>query len=63
MKIAILLCLSLTSCMYDGRRWEWRAVDVEVRCPGGRVEQEKRITDVVLGRTRNTTIKTNTCLD
>jgi len=63
MRMAILLCLTLTGCMVDGRRWEWRAVDVEVRCPGGRIDQEKRMTDVVAGRTRNTVIRTNTCLD
>ena len=33
-------------------------------CRGGRVNIEKRITDVtVVGRTRNTTIRTDACLD
>jgi len=63
MKLALLLCLSLAGCVTDRGRWEWRPVDVEVRCPGGRIDQERRITDVVDGRTRNTVIRTNACLD
>jgi len=63
MKMAILLCLILTGCMHDGRRWEWRPIEAEVSCPGGRIVEERRSTDVIAGRTRNTVVRTNACLD
>jgi hypothetical protein len=63
MRVVILLCLLTTGCMVDGRRWEWQPVDVEVRCPGGRISEERRSTDVIAGRTRNTVVRTNACLD
>jgi hypothetical protein len=37
--------------------------DAKDECLGGKIVQEKRTTDVVLGRTRNTVMRTNTCLE
>ena len=55
----LLLALLLANCRSG--RWVY---DEEANCRGGRVNIEKRITDVtVVGRTRNTTIRTDACLD
>jgi hypothetical protein len=35
----------------------------EDKCSGGRIDQERKTTDVVLGRTRNTVLRTQTCLE
>ena len=57
MKVAIVACLLLTGCVGD------RLVR-EGTCPGGRVDIEKRVVDTnAMGRIRNTTIRTNACLD
>lgn len=65
--IALLVMLiALTDCR---GRWEWvedRAVVAApaVECRGGRVNLERRTTDVaVAGRTRNTVVRTDACLE
>jgi hypothetical protein len=61
---ARLAALLLIGVMVSGC-WRWVPEEVAVaRCLGGKVNIEKRITDVtVVGRTRNTTIRTDACLD
>jgi PBP1b-binding outer membrane lipoprotein LpoB len=60
--MVLLAGLLLTGCR--GGRW---VEDVEVpvvKCRGGTVNTERRVTDVtVLGRTRTTTTRTDACLD
>jgi hypothetical protein len=56
----LLIGLLVSGC------WRWVPEEVAIarRCLGGTVNTEKRITDVtVAGRTRNTTIRTDACLD
>lgn len=64
MRIVVVLLIALTaaSCRFTGGRW---VVDEEVkRCRGGVINTEKRITDTFInGRVRNTTIRTDACLD
>ena len=64
MKVALLLfCVLLSGCNTTGR-WVYQEDVREVRCPGGRIDQERRIVDVINGgRTRNTVVRTNACLD
>ena len=59
--LALCLLLLLTDCRFVGGRW---VVEEERRCRGGVVTTEKRITDTfVMGRVRNTVIRTDACLD
>jgi hypothetical protein len=57
-----LIALVASGCRFTGGRW---VVDEEVRkCRGGVINTEKRITDTFInGRVRNTTIRTDACLD
>jgi len=53
--------LLVSGCQVVGGRW---VVDDKVRCRGGVINSEKRITDTFInGRVRNTTIRTDACLD
>lgn len=62
--IAALLMAGLLMAGCRSGRWVYDEEVQAVSCPGGRVNIEKRITDVtVVGRTRNTTIRTDACLD
>jgi UDP-N-acetylmuramyl tripeptide synthase len=58
-RVALLLAfLLLPGC---NGRWVYQEA---VGCPGGRVDQTKRITDTaVAGRLRHTVITTSSCLD
>jgi len=57
-----ILAFGLTDCR--GGQWVYQEQAFERSCPGGKVVQEKRISDVlVTGRTRNTVIRTDACLD
>ena len=59
---AIVFVLLLAGCR--GGQWVYQEQAFERPCPGGKVVQEKRISDVlVTGRTRNTVIRTDACLD
>ena len=54
---ALALLLLLSGCT---GRWVYS----EIGCPGGRVDQTKRITDTaVAGRVRHTVISTSSCFD
>jgi hypothetical protein len=57
-----LVALTASGCRFTGGRW---VVDEDVkRCRGGVINTEKRITDTFInGRVRNTTIRTDACLD
>jgi len=60
---AVILCiLVLCGCRVTGGRW---VDDVEVpKCRGGVINTEKRVTDTWIGgRVRNTTVRTDACLD
>jgi len=64
MRIALVLaaCLLLSGCQITGGRWV--VDDVSRKCRGGVINTEKRITDTyITGRVRNTTIRTDACLD
>jgi hypothetical protein len=56
-----LIALAASGCRFTGGRW----VEDDVRrCRGGVINTEKRITDTFInGRVRNTTIRTDACLD
>lgn len=59
----LLMLVALTGCR---GQWQWvEEVGVvrEVNCPGGRVDIERRNTNVVGGQTRNVTVRTNACLN
>ena len=59
--IATLLMAGLLMAGCRSGRWVY---DEEMHCRGGKVIVEKRVVDVtVVGRTRNTTIRTDACLD
>ena len=61
---AVLAMLMLaTGCRHG--RWVWQEeLPVAAECRGGRINTEKRVTDVlVAGRTRNTVTRTDACLD
>ena len=62
MRIAlVLLCVLLGGCRFTGGRW---VEDDVKRCRGGVINTEKRITDTFInGRVRNTTVRTDACLD
>lgn len=63
---AIMLALLLAGCSDQATRGRWQyVVDPVVKeCPGGRVNVERRtIATSPAGITRNTTTRTNTCLD
>lgn len=57
-----LITLVTSGCRLTGGRW---VVDEDPkRCRGGVINTEKRITDTfITGRVRNTTIRTDACLD
>ena len=60
-KITVLM---LVAMLVSNCRGRWVEDAVIPACVGGRVNVEKRITDVtVTGRTRNTVIRTDACLD
>jgi hypothetical protein len=61
-RIAAML---LAMAVLVGCRGQLQWVDevAVVSCPGGRVDLEKRTTNVVGGQTRNTVVRTNTCLN
>ena len=61
MKAALGICLLLLGCR--GERLEWVIDKPVVECVGGRIVEERRTTDVVAGRTRNTVVRTNACLE
>ena len=63
MRVALVLaCLLLSGCQVTGGRWV--VDDVSRKCRGGVINIEKRITDTyITGRVRNTTIRTDACLD
>ena len=57
--LVLAICLTLAGC--NTGRWVYTE---ETHCRGGRVVVEKRTVDVrVVGQTRNTTIRTDACLD
>jgi hypothetical protein len=59
----LLVFVVLTGCR---GQWQWvEEVGVvrEVSCPGGRVDVERRTTNVIGGQARNTVVRTNTCLN
>jgi len=57
--LALALGMTLTGC--NTGRWVY---EEQTHCRGGKVVLEKRVVDVtVVGRTRNTTIRTDACLD
>lgn len=64
----LLIALLVTGCR-GGGRWAWVEDEVApapapARCRGGTVNTERRVTDVTIsGRTRNTTTRTDACLD
>ena len=58
----ILLSLVLASCQPAGR-WVFEETRVINPCPGGRVNQVKRVTDTNLGRVRQTVTNTDACLE
>jgi len=60
---ALIVALLLTTgCRITGGRW--MPDEVERRCKGGVINTEKRMTDTFInGRVRNTTIRTDACLD
>lgn len=62
MRVVVVLALvALTGCRFTGGRW---VEDDARRCRGGVINTEKRITDTfITGRVRNTTIRTDACLD
>jgi len=63
MRIVMLLAalLATAGCRVTGGRW---VEDDVKRCRGGVINTEKRITDTfVMGRVRNTVIRTDACLD
>lgn len=56
-----LVALTASGCRFTGGRW---VEDDARRCRGGVINTEKRITDTFInGRVRNTTIRTDACLD
>jgi len=56
-----IMALSLCDCR---GQWVWQEQVTERACPGGKINQEKRVTEVlVAGRTRNTITRTDACLD
>ena len=61
-KASLLVMLLLaTGCRVTGGRW---VVEEERKCRGGVITTEKRITDTfVMGRVRNTVIRSDACLD
>ena len=67
MRVVLLCALLLGGC--ERGRWVWAEdrpviAPVVAECPGGRVNVEKRTVDVgVVGRTRNTTVRTDACLN
>jgi len=65
MRITVYACILgilLGGCRVTGGRWV--VEDVERKCRGGVINTEKRITDTFIGgRVRNTTIRTDACLD
>jgi len=59
--VCILCILLFSGCRVTGGRW---VEDDVKRCRGGVINTEKRITDTFIGgRVRNTTIRTDACLD
>lgn len=64
MRVVVLLAVLLATvgCRVTGGRWV--VEDDPKRCRGGVINTEKRITDTfITGRVRNTTIRTDACLD
>jgi hypothetical protein len=60
--LLFVVLLFAGGCRLQGGRWV--VDDVERRCKGGVINTEKRITDTFIGgRVRNTTIRTDACLD
>lgn len=60
--VLVVIALLCCSCRITGGRWV--VDDVERRCPGGVVNTEKRMVDTwVGGRVRNTTIRTDACMN
>jgi hypothetical protein len=57
-----IMALSMTSCR--GGQWVYQEQAFERSCPGGKINQEKRTTEMLVGgRTRNTITRTDACLD
>jgi hypothetical protein len=56
----LLVCLLLASC--NRGRWVFQE-DVVISCPGGRINQVKRVTDTNLGKVRQTVVNTDACLE
>jgi len=54
--------LMLASCQPYGR-WVYQETPVVNPCPGGRINQVKRVTDTHLGRVRQTVTNTDSCLE
>lgn len=63
MRVIVLLVLLLLANCARGE-WTYRETNVErVKCPGGTVNEERRTTEVHLGRTRNVVVRTDACFE
>jgi len=59
--ISVVLVLSNNKQPYG--RWVYQETPVINPCPGGRINQVKRVTDTHLGRVRQTVTNTDSCLE
>ena len=58
----VLLSSMIVGC-YPSGRWVYQEPLVTNPCPGGKINQVKRVTDTHLGRVRQTVTNTDSCLE
>jgi len=58
----VVLAMLMAGCRTG--RWAWVEETTPIKCRGGTINTERRVTDVgVYGRTRTTTYRTDACID